>query len=74
METTNDNKPSNNYKILASTKDEKDLIIKAVQRLSFVQLILGPETIFNEYVTIHVTEPIDLFYLGQFVSVLKIQE
>jgi hypothetical protein len=65
METTNDYKPKNNFKILAPSKKEKETIKKAVKIFGCIQLVFGPETKNNKFIEVHVSDPIDLFYLGQ---------
>ena len=74
MTTLHNDEPKNNFKILAPTKAEKKRIEKAVKYYGCVQIVLGPNTINDQYVEIHVSDPIDLFYIGQLVMVYKLQE
>jgi hypothetical protein len=74
METTNNDKTSYKFEILATTKADKARIIKAVKAFDSIQLVFGPETKYNQYVEIYISDPIDLFYFGQIIMVYKVQE
>jgi hypothetical protein len=64
MRTTNNDNTSYKFKILATTKADRARTIKAVKAFDSIQLVCGPETKYNQYVEIYVSDPLDLFYLG----------
>lgn len=69
MQIVNDTtQTTNTFLILARSKKEKEIVKKAVKAFGFAQLTFGPETKNQAFIEVHVSSPIDLYYIGQYVQ------